>query len=295
MHSRIFGNRSTYGFYSPQKYLLKNSTNLNEIEIYQDEILKLKMELNKKVFEFQELRIEYNRLDKAYKKNIILLEKLIKEANNNVLNNLSYDKDKDKDKEEVNQNCVTNNVSPKILYKTMEYNRNSSYRNKNNLVNIINKNHLNLKLQQEIIELKNEIKEKEIIINNYKNNANVLKYKELDKKFSQIFTELIQTRENNDKLEALCYNLNSKINNYKEKIKKLNNKYNLIENENHSLKEKLLVICEKKLDTSINKNDNNQNSNKKINIYDKDKEEEIKNLKDKIHTLEEEIKKLKEK
>jgi hypothetical protein len=294
MYSRLFGNRSTYGFYSPQKYLLKNSTNLNEIEIYQDEILKLKMELNKKVFEFQELRIEYNRLDKAYKKNIILLEKLIKEANNNVLNNLSYDKDKDK--EEVNQNCVTNNLSPKILYKTMEYNRNASYRNKNNLINIINKNHLNQKLQQEIIELKNEMKEKETIINNYKNNANVLKYKELDKKFSQIFTELIQTRENNDKLQALCYNLNSKINNYKDKIKKLNNKYNLIENENHSLKEKLLVICEKKLDTSINKIDIIQNSNKKINNNDdKDKEEEIKNLKDKIHILEEEIKKLKEK
>ena len=293
MYSRLFGNRSTFGFYSPQRQLLKNNTSLNEVEIYQDEILKLKMELNKKTFEFQELRIEYNRLDKAYKSNIILLEKLINEANSNILSNLSNDKDN----EITNQEFVNKNKTSKNTSKSIENNKNINYKNKtitarNNLLSIINRNHLNQKLQQEIIDLKNEIKVKESIINNYKNNANVLKYKELDKKYSKIFSEFIQTRENNDKLKDLCETLNTKINNYKQKVKAVNYKNKQIENENEALKKKL-SLYENKQDNSINSDNNSHQLNQKKNNNDKD--EDIQTLKDKINSLIEENKKLKEK
>ena len=293
MYSRLFGNRSTFGFYSPQRQLLKNNTSLNEVEIYQDEILKLKMELNKKTFEFQELRIEYNRLDKAYKSNIILLEKLINEANSNILSNLSNDKDN----EITNQEFINKNKTSKNTSKSIENNKNINYKNKtitarNNLLSIINRNHLNQKLQQEIIDLKNEIKVKESIINNYKNNANVLKYKELDKKYSKIFSEFIQTRENNDKLKDLCETLNTKINNYKQKVKALNYKNKQIENENEALKKKL-SLYENKQDNSINSDNNSHQLNQKKNNNDKD--EDIQTLKDKINSLIEENKKLKEK
>ena len=293
MYSRLFGNRSTFGFYSPQRQLLKNNTSLNEVEIYQDEILKLKMELNKKTFEFQELRIEYNRLDKAYKSNIILLEKLINEANSNILSNLSNDKDN----EITNQEFTNKNKTSKNTSKSIENNKNINYKNKtitarNNLLSIINRNHLNQKLQQEIIDLKNEIKVKESIINNYKNNANVLKYKELDKKYSKIFSEFIQTRENNDKLKDLCETLNTKINNYKQKVKAVNYKNKQIENENEALKKKL-SLYENKQDNSINSDNNSHQLNQKKNNNDKD--EDIQTLKDKINSLIEENKKLKEK
>ena len=293
MYSRLFGNRSMFGFYSPQRQLLKNNTSLNEVEIYQDEILKLKMELNKKTFEFQELRIEYNRLDKAYKSNIILLEKLINEANSNILNNLSNDKDN----ENTNQEFFNKNKLSKNTSKSIENNKNINYKNKtitsrNNILNIIGRNHLNQKLQQEIIDLKNEIKVKESIINNYKNNANVLKYKELDKKYSKIFSEFIQTRENNDKLKDLCETLNIKINNYKQKVNALKHKNKLIENENEALKKKL-SLYENKQDNSINSDNNIHQLDQKKN--DTDKEEDIQTLKEKINSLIEENKKLKEK
>ena len=97
MNSRIFRNRSTFGFLSPQR---PNIINQNELEICKDCILKLKKELNKKNFELQELKVQYNKLNKVYKSNINLLEKLIHESNNNINNNnLSYEKEKEKDNE----------------------------------------------------------------------------------------------------------------------------------------------------------------------------------------------------
>ena len=316
MNSRIFRNKSTFGFYSPQN---KNSININEVEVLKDKVLKLKIELNKKNFECQELRIMYNKLDKAYKSNIILLEKLLKEANNNIINtNFSYgkeieekkEKEKDKTKEnnnnkleDINKNKNTNNCnSPKNKSRSVETNKsNKSYKSldfnfKNNFLLFANKNHLTMKLQQEISELKKEANEKDKKINNLKNNANILKYKELDKKYAKMYTELMGTRENNEKLELYCLNINSKINNYKEKIKKLNSKKILIEDENYALKQKI---------DKIENNNNNQGNNKKNSENEKDKyqkkdslvknEEDIEKLKEKINMLEKENQELKEK
>ena len=284
MTSRILRNRSSFGFFSPQQ---KNTININEVEIYKDRILKLKIELNKKNFECQELRIMYNKLDKVYKSNLNLMEKLINEANNNIINtNLSFDKDKEKD---LNKELISLKKynSPKNTSKSLESIKNISFNNKNFLF-FVKKNHLNIRLQQEISELKNEMNEKDNIINNLKNNANVLKYKELDKKFAKMYQELIQTRENNEKLETYCLNLTNKINFYKEKIKKLNYKNILIEDEKEALKKKITKY-ENILD---NTNTGDQNIMQKKNTFVKNGNIEI--LKEKMRILERENKELKE-
>ena len=290
MTSRILRNRSTFGFYSPQQ---KNSINIDEVEIFKDRILKLKIELNKKNFECQELRIMYNKLDKVYKSNLNLMEKLINEANNNIINtNLSFDKDKDKEKD-LNKELISLKKynSPKITSKSLESIKNTTYNNNtnNNFLYLVKKNHLTIRLQQEINELKNEINEKDNIINNLKNNANVLKYKELDKKFAKTYQELIQIRENNEKLENYCLNLTNKINFYKEKIKKLNYKNIQIEEEKEALKKKIIKY-ENILD---NANNGNQILMQKKNTFVKN--EKLEMLKEKMRILEKENKELKEK
>ena len=294
MNLRILNNRSSFGFFSPQRKLMKSITNLNEIEKFRDEILKLKIELNKKNYEYQELKVEYNKLDKAYKSNIILLEKLINEANNSIIDNLSFDNErvKEKEKESYKDLYINNNTnSPKNISKSIDISKKNHSKNitsKNIFLSMVNRNHLNLKLQQEIIGLNNEIKEKENIINNLKNNANILKYKELDKKLAKIYTELIQTREKNEKLEASNINLQSKLNYYRDKIKNQNNKYKLIENENENLKKKINIY------ESMQGNNNNTKNNiqiKKSGYLDED----VLILKEKIKLLEEENQKLNEK
>ena len=293
MNLKILNNRSSFGFFSPQRKLLKSISNVNEIEKFRDEILKLKIELNKKNYEYQELKVEYNKLDKAYKSNIILLEKLINEANNSIMDNLSVDNERlrEKEKESYKELYTNNTNSPKNISKSIDISKKNHSKNitsKNIFLSMVNRNHLNLKLQQEIIGLNNEIKEKENIINSLKNNSNILKYKELDKKLAKIYTELIETREKNEKLEVSNINLQSKLNYYKDKYKNQNNKYKLIENENESLKKKI-NIYESMQNYNINTKNNNQT--KKSTYMD----EEILILKGKIKLLEEENKKLNEK
>lgn len=288
MNSRILRNRSTFGFYSPQQ---KNLININEVEIFKDKILKLKIELNKKNIECQELRVMYNKLDKMYKSNISLMGKLINEANNSIINtNLSYDKEKEKQNEKNKEiNDINKLNSQKNISKSLESNKNvkNTTFNKSFLF-YVNKNHLTLKLQQEISELKNEINEKDIIIKDLKNNANGLRYKELDKKYAKIYLELIQTRENNEKLEAYCLSLNSKINQYKEKIKKINNKIIQLEDENIALKKKLTKY-ENIQGNLVNSKDEDKNIYQKKNNFGKDGD--IEKLKEKSKELENENKK----
>lgn len=288
MNSRILRNRSTFGFYSPQQ---KNLININEVEIFKDKILKLKIELNKKNIECQELRVMYNKLDKMYKSNISLMGKLINEANNSIINtNLSYDKEKEKQNEKNKEiNDINKLNSQKNISKSLESNKNvkNTTFNKSFLF-YVNKNHLALRLQQEISELKNEINEKDIIIKDLKNNANGLRYKELDKKYAKIYLELIQTRENNEKLEAYCLSLNSKINQYKEKIKKINNKIIQLEDENIALKKKLTKY-ENIQGNLVNSKDEDKNIYQKKNNFGKDGD--IEKLKEKSKELENENKK----
>lgn len=297
MYSSLYGKRSSKDFLSPQKTRIKIDFNPIEVEIYQDEILKIKMELNKKILELKQLRVEYNKLNKAYKSNMILIEKLINESNIELINKgISNDEENVEDKKIEEPRKINKYNSSKNMSKSIELNKeinNNSNRNRcsnKNFIDFVQKSHLNLKLQQQINGLRNDLNEKDNIINNLNNNKNVSKYKELERKFSKMFSELIKLRENNEKLEKLCENLNTKLTNYKEKIKKQNIKVKQLEDEND--------ILRKTYNNDQNKLKNNSNDlEQKITPHKNNFgiNEEIKTLKIKIKLLEEENKKLKEK
>ena len=220
MYSSLYGKRSSKDFLSPQKTRIKIDFNPIEVEIYQDEILKIKMELNKKILELKQLRVEYNKLNKAYKSNMILIEKLINESNIELINKgISNDEENVEDKKIEEPRKINKYNSSKNMSKSIELNKeinNNSNRNRcsnKNFIDFVQKSHLNLKLQQQINGLRNDLNEKDNIINNLNNNKNVSKYKELERKFSKMFSELIKLRENNEKLEKLCENLNTKLTN----------------------------------------------------------------------------------
>lgn len=296
MYSSLYGKRSSNNFMSPQKVRIKNDFIPIEVEIYQDEILKIKMQLNQKILELKQLRVEYNKLNKAYKSNLVLIEKLINESNIEIINKgVSNDEENEEDKNSKEPIKINKFNSSKNMSKSIELNNdiNSFKSNRNlspnrNFLDFVQKSHLNLKLQQQIKGLRNDLNEKDNIITNLNNNKNVSKYKELERKFSKLFSELIKMRENNEKLEKYCENLNTKLTKYKEKIKKQNIKVKQLEDENDILK--------KTYNPGQNKLKNNSNGLEqkttphKINFGTN---EEIKTLKIKIKILEEENKKLK--
>lgn len=294
MYSSLYGKRNSNNFLSPQKTRIKIDFNPFEVEIYQDEILKIKMELNKKILELKQLRVEYIKLNKAYKSNMLLIEKLINESNIELINKgISNDEENEEEKKFKEPKKIIKYNSSINMSKSIELNKdfNNSNRNqstKKKFLDFVQKSHLNLKLQQQINGLRSDLNEKDNIINNLNNNKNVSKYKELERKFSKMFSELIKLRENNEKLENLCENLNSKLKNYKEKIKKQNIKIKQLEDENDILKK-------------INNTDQNKYKNNSNNLVQKVTphkinfgiNEEIKSLKIKIKILEDENKKLK--
>jgi chromosome segregation ATPase len=294
MYLSLYGKRSSNGFLSPQKTRIKIDFNPIEVEIYQDKILKIKMELNKKILELKQLRVEYNKLDKAYKSNMLLIEKLINESNIELINKgISNDEENEEEKKFKEPKKIIKYNSSINMSKSIELNKdfNNSNRNqstKKKFLDFVQKSQLNLKLQQQINGLRSDLNEKDNIINNLNNNKNVSKYKELERKFSKMFSELIKLRENNEKLENLCENLNTKLKTYKEKIKKQNIKIKQLEDENDILKK-------------INNTDQNKYKNNSNNLVQKVTphkinfgiNEEIKSLKIKIKILEDENKKLK--
>ena len=277
MYSSLYGKRNSNNFLSPQKTRIKIDFNPIEVETYQDEILKIKMELNK-----------------AYKSNMLLIEKLINESNIELINKgISNDEENEEEKKFKEPKKIIKYNSSINMSKSIELNKdfNNSNRNqstKKKFLDFVQKSHLNLKLQQQINGLRSDLNEKDNIINNLNNNKNVSKYKELERKFSKMFSELIKLRENNEKLENLCENLNTKLKNYKEKIKKQNIKIKQLEDENDILKK-------------INNTDQNKYKNNSNNLVQKVTphkinfgiNEEIKSLKIKIKILEDENKKLK--
>lgn len=152
MYSSLYGKRSSKDFLSPQKTRIKIDFNPIEVEIYQDEILKIKMELNKKILELKQLRVEYNKLNKAYKSNMILIEKLINESNIELINKgISNDEENVEDKKIEEPRKINKYNSSKNMSKSIELNKeinNNSNRNRcsnKNFIDFVQKSHLNLK------------------------------------------------------------------------------------------------------------------------------------------------------
>ena len=69
------------------------------------------------------------------------------------------------------------------------------------MLKILQEKTLYLKFREEINTLNDVIKEKDIIINKLKNNIKASKFKELNYKYAQIFQELNEQKNKNEKLE----------------------------------------------------------------------------------------------
>ena len=165
MYSSLYGKRSSNNFMSPQKVRIKNDFIPIEVEIYQDEILKIKMQLNQKILELKQLRVEYNKLNKAYKSNLVLIEKLINESNIEIINKgVSNDEENEEDKNSKEPIKINKFNSSKNMSKSIELNNdiNSFKSNRNlspnrNFLDFVQKSHLNLKLQQQKAQWKHLI------------------------------------------------------------------------------------------------------------------------------------------
>jgi uncharacterized protein (DUF3084 family) len=260
MYTKIFKNPNKLSILSPRRInVVKNKSNLYELETYQDELLKTKIELNKRNIECNELRKEYKILYRKYTYNVYLMEQLLKGENINTLNNSPLNRIKRK-KALIEFEYTNKHLSPKNHNhsKILESSHNSineiTTSKNNNLYISISSHILAEKLKKEIVDLKNELKEKEDIIDELKEKSNVIKYRELDNKYSKVYKDFIQIREKNEKLELYCSNCNSKINLYKEKIKKEIKKFKQLENENDYLRRKIDSISLSPINLSKIKN-----------------------------------------
>ena len=66
-----------------EKKLIINNVNYIDIDKYRDELIKLKQELNKRNKEYQELKVEYLKLENENKSNLKLMELIVYESNAN--------------------------------------------------------------------------------------------------------------------------------------------------------------------------------------------------------------------
>ena len=103
-----------------EKKLIINSINYIDVDKYRDELIKLKQELNKRNKEYQDLKVEYAKLEKENKSNLKLIELIINESNSN-------------------QDLYSHTFSGEIFNKNL-YNNNKMDNGINNIDNNINTN-----------------------------------------------------------------------------------------------------------------------------------------------------------
>ena len=198
-----------------------------DIERCQEELLKTRVKYNKLNQKYLELKVEYNKLEKDFRYNIRLMESIIKESNISALseylegpkNSKTYNiKEKEignTDNEKIKQNCLSK-TTIKILKEKSIYE----------------------KLKIEIQNLREELKEKENIIDGLKNNERAIKFRELDNKMALMYQELNEVKDRNNVLETMQVDyVNSKkqiifllkqIDLYKKENKKLKELYDKI-------------------------------------------------------------------
>ena len=243
-----------------------------DIERCQEELQKARMKYNKLNQNYLELKVEYNKLEKDYKYNVRIIEAIIKESNIAALSeflegpNNTFNENLNNNKEQINQTSLSK-TTIKILKEKSIYER----------------------LKLEIMNLREELKTKENIIEDLKKNSKTSKYKELDNKFAVMYQEFNAIKSRNEILEAIQADyVNSKnqiifllkqIDLYKKDNKKLKEVYekvlfdyqNLIKEREQF--ENIRIINEERIRTLISKNNSlklklEDLRNKNISYYD---------------------------
>ena len=230
-----------------------------DIERCQEELLRSRMKYNKLNQNYIELKVEYNKLEKDYKYNIKIIEAVIKESNIKALSDFLEDpkidisnniNENNKDNNEITKDNCLSKTTIKILKEKSIYDR----------------------LKLEIMNLRDELREKEKIIEELKNSIKTSKFRELDTKFAQTYQELNAIKARNELLESMQADyVNSKnqiifllkqIDLYKKDNKKLRELYEkmILDYQNISKEkeeiENIKNINDEKIKSLLNKNQN---------------------------------------
>ena len=230
-----------------------------DIERCQEELLRARIKYNKLNQNYLELKVEYNKLEKDYKYNIKIIEAVIKESNIKALSDFLEDpkidisnniNENNKDNNEITKDNCLSKTTIKILKEKSIYDR----------------------LKLEIMNLRDELREKEKIIEELKNSIKTSKFRELDSKFAQTYQELNAIKARNELLESMQADyVNSKnqiifllkqIDLYKKDNKKLRELYEkmILDYQNISKEkeeiENIKNINDEKIKSLLNKNQN---------------------------------------
>ena len=230
-----------------------------DIERCQEELLRARIKYNKLNQNYLELKVEYNKLEKDYKYNIKIIEAVIKESNIKALSDFLEDpkidisnniNENNKDNNEITKDNCLSKTTIKILKEKSIYDR----------------------LKLEIMNLRDELREKEKIIEELKNSIKTSKFRELDTKFAQTYQELNAVKARNELLESMQADyVNSKnqiifllkqIDLYKKDNKKLRELYEkmILDYQNISKEkeeiENIKNINDEKIKSLLNKNQN---------------------------------------
>ena len=152
-----------YDNYNNNSYYDNNNYDFEKLR---EEILRVKGEYNKKCKELHSIKIAYNKLENDYKNNLNMIERLLDEADKNMLEKI----ESAEDFENYNNNNINNNISNNNFNNNNDINENMKNQNL-----YINNNNNNLYITQQqsdnnINNLNNNIIEE---YNNSDNNNNI--------------------------------------------------------------------------------------------------------------------------
>ena len=295
-----------------EKKLIINNVNYIDIDKYRDELIKLKQELNKRNKEYQELKVEYLKLENENKSNLKLMELIVYESNaNNTQSSQTMNISEMNNNDNINlinEDINNNNYKTNIIFNNQGKNK------KRNLckqtIQKIKEKYLYSKMKEEIAHLREEISEKDILMNHLKNSSKIIRLRELDNKYADTYNELVELKDKQKKMEYIqqdYYYTKNKLSNLlqqldyykkqgkqqKEQIEKISlqnqNYIKIIENnEKEENKKKFFKIENEKLKKQINEL-------KEYNVKIIEEEQNFRNKnKDKNRKLKNENKKLKE-
>ena len=188
-----------------EKQLIINNVNYVDVDKYRDELIKLKQELNKRNKEYQELKVECQKLGKENKSNMKLMELVLYESKLNTKPNQNLNisdiiKMNDNNKNNVDENAnhkVNNminlkedkNINPKNLCKQT--------------IKKLKDKYLYAKMREEINHLKEEISERDTLMVHLKNSSKIIRLRELDNKYADTYNELIELKDKYKKVENI--------------------------------------------------------------------------------------------
>ena len=190
-----------------EKKLIINNVNYIDVDKYRDELIKLKQELNKRNKEYQELKVEYLKLEKDNKSNMKLIELIICESDssgtsNNAMNTNPFYNLNDNNKVNFEDNLMfKEKENDNILLKD-----DKNIKTKNLCKQTIKKlkdKYLYSKMKEEIMHLREEISEKDTLMSHLKSNSKIIKLRELDNKYADTYQELVQLRDKFKKVENI--------------------------------------------------------------------------------------------